>query len=322
MKPYSDTLPHLQQKVAQKKQLEAKLNDLREQKRELDRKVISLRVQHRTELEDVEKLEGRSLANYFYRFAGKLDDKLTEERRQAAAAKVKLDAAERELQGVDQDLTEIYEQLQQLRDCETLYAAVLQEKRAALQASGTPAGAAILELEEQIAMLKSQKREIREASSAGHSALATTERILTELSDADSWNTWDMFGGGGIITHMAKHGHLDDAQELVEVLQSQLRRFQTELADINIQSNMQINIEGFLRFADYFFDSLFADWAVGDRIHESQTSVTNVRYRIESALNKLVQIEQQGENQIQFLQEKIEALVIQAESGSKPSEIP
>ena len=321
MKSYSDSLLHLQQKVAQKKQLEAKLNDLREQKRELDRKVISLRVQHRTELEDVEKLEGRSLANYFYRFAGKLDDKLTEERRQAAAAKVKLDAAERELHGVDQDLTEIYEQLRQLRDCETQYAALLQEKRAALQASGTPTGTAILELEEQIATLKSQKREIREASSAGHSALATTDRILSELSDADSWNTWDMFGGGGIITHMAKHGHLDDAQELVEVLQSQLRRFQTELADINIQSNMQINIEGFLRFADYFFDGLFADWAVGDRIHESQTSVTNVRYRIESALNKLSQIERQGENQIQFLQEEIEALVMQAESGPEPPEI-
>jgi len=33
---------------------------------------------------------------------------------------------------------------------------------------------------------------------------------------------------------------------------------------------MQVNVDGFLRFADYFFDGLFADWAVLDRINQSQ----------------------------------------------------
>ena len=95
---YDNNLLQLQQKVALKKQLEAKLNDLREQRKVFDKQVIELRVAHRSEQEDVEKLEGKSLANYFYQVIGKLDDKLTEERRQAAAARVKLDAAERELE--------------------------------------------------------------------------------------------------------------------------------------------------------------------------------------------------------------------------------
>ena len=83
---YDNNLLQLQQKVALKKQLEAKLNDLREQRKVFDKQVIALRVAHRSEQEDVEKLEGKSLANYFYQVIGKLDDKLTEERRQAAAA--------------------------------------------------------------------------------------------------------------------------------------------------------------------------------------------------------------------------------------------
>ena len=87
---YDNNLLQLQQKVALKKQLEAKLNDLREQRKVFDKQVIELRVAHRSEPEDVEKLEGKSLANYFYQVIGKLDDKLTEERRQAAAARVKL----------------------------------------------------------------------------------------------------------------------------------------------------------------------------------------------------------------------------------------
>ena len=119
-----------------------------------------------------------------------------------------------------------------------------------------------------------------------------------------------MFGGGGIITHMAKHGHLDDAQANIMALQGMLRKFKTELADINIQANMQVNVDGFLRFADYFFDGLFADWAVGDRISESQSSVMSVRYKIEQAMNKLTGMDQAADKQIAALKAKIEELVI------------
>ena len=92
---FDGSLSDLQQKVALKKQLEAKLSDLRDQRRVFVKKTIELRVEHRSEQEDVEKLEGRSLANYFYQVIGKL-----EERREASAAKIKLDAAERELAAV------------------------------------------------------------------------------------------------------------------------------------------------------------------------------------------------------------------------------
>ena len=92
-----DPLFELQKKIAMKPSLEAKLRELQNQRREYDREVISLRVAFRKEQEDVEKLEGRSLANYFFQVVGKLDEKLDQERKEAYAAKVKLDAAEREL---------------------------------------------------------------------------------------------------------------------------------------------------------------------------------------------------------------------------------
>ena len=100
------------------------------------------------------------------------------------------------------------------------------------------------------------------------------------------------------------------AQANIMALQGMLRKFKTELADINIQANMQVNVDGFLRFADYFFDGLFADWAVGDRISESQSSVMSVRYKIEQAMNKLTSIDQAADKQIAALKAKIEELVI------------
>ena len=310
MTNYDNELLQLQEKVSQKKQLEAKLKVLRDQRIVFDKKVVELRVAHRSEQEDVEKLEAKSLANYFYLVIGKLGDKLTEERKEAAAAKVKLDAAEQELAAVDVEIGEVQAQLGKLYGCEKAYTAALEKKHSEIKESGSPAAEEILDHEEKIAFLQSQKREIREALTAGGNALHAADDVLSELKSADNWNTWDMFGGGGIITHMSKHGHLDDAQANVMVLQGMLRKFKTELADINIQADLQVSIDGFLRFADYFFDGLFADWAVGDRIHESQSSVLNVKNKIAHAMNQLTKMEKSTDQQIAALKARIEELVI------------
>ena len=308
----TDTLFDLQQKVAMKPALEAKLRELQNQRREYDREVISLRVAFRKEQEDVEKLEGRSLANYFFQVVGKLDEKLDQERRDAYAAKVKLDAAERELAGIESDIAEIQTQLNEIRIAEAQYREELEKKRAALKVSGTAAADQILDIEQKIAALEAQKREIKEAISAGYSALGTADRILSELESADGWNTWDMFGGGGIITHMAKHSHLDEAQDLVSDLQSKLRRFKTELADIQITANMRIQIDGFLRFADYFFDGLFADWAVGDEISQSMNSVSSTRSQISRTLDKLNEMEKASNHGIEKLKIQLDDLVVKS----------
>ena len=306
------SLLDLQQKIAMKSSLEAKLNELHTQRRTYDREVISLRVAFRKEQEDVEKLEGRSLANYFFKVVGKLDDKLDQERREAYAAKVKLDAAERELAGIESDMQEIQSLLSEIRIAEAQYQDALEQKRLSLRTSGTETGDQIIELEQKIAALEVQKREIREAMNAGYSAQATADRILSELESADGWNTWDMFGGGGIITHMAKHSHLDDAQELVSELQSKLRRFKTELADIQITANVQVNIDGFLRFADYFFDGLFADWAVGDKISQSMNSVSGTKSQISRTLDKLNSMEQAADRGIAGLKQQLDELIVKA----------
>ena len=307
-----DDLFALQQKVAQKPLLESKLYELHTQRRQYDNQVISLRVAFRKEQEDVEKLEGRSLTNYFYQVIGKLDDKLDQERKEAYAAKVKLDAAERELAGIESDIKEIQEQITDVLVAGARYKDALELKRRQLKDSGTQVADQILSMEERIASLQAQKQEIKEAISAGFSARSTADRILSELEDADGWNTWDILGGGGIITHMAKHSHLDEAQDLVQELQSQLRRFKTELADIQISANMQVNIDGFLRFADYFFDGLFADWAVGDKISQSLSSVSNTKSEINRTIDKLNDMERAVDQKIQQKKTKLEQFVVKA----------
>lgn len=255
MRHYDEELRELQIQAATKNRLEAMLKELRQQKNILGTRVEELSAQKAKEQLDVERLEKNSLVNYFYQVVGKLDDKLTKERQEAYEAAVKYDAAYSELQAIEVELSAKEMEYGRVRRSDERYQEV-------------------------------QLKELEEAISAGRHADQTADLILESLSSAQSWGTFDLLGGG-LIADMAKHSHLDEAQEKVERLQGALRRFKTELADVEIIADMQVSIDGFLRFADYFFDGLFADWSVMNRISEARGQVENVKKQIQTVLSKL-----------------------------------
>ena len=308
MKFYDEQLQKLQEQIARKRQLEAKVSELRAQRSEISARVSELNAIRLEEQADVEKLEGRSLAAFFYHVIGKMDEQLTKEREEAYAARVKYDAAACELSAVEEDLARYEGELAGLYNCERQYNAVLQEKAEAVKASGGTAAEEILKMEERLAFLNSQSRELQEAVSAGNSALSTANQVLSSLDSAQGWGTWDLLGGG-LISDLAKHSHLDDAQYTIEQMQSQLRCFKTELADVNISADMQVNVDGFLRFADYFFDGLFADWAVMDKIEQAQEQVESTKSQIEGALSRLVSMQRAVEQEQVQLQGRLDNLV-------------
>ena len=276
---YDEKLKALQEKISRSRQLTSMLNELRIQRDTIAARVRELETIKMDEQADVDRLEGRSLASFFYNVIGKMDERLNKEREEAYAARVKYDAAARELEAIDGDIHRCESELSDLRGCEREYEATLQEKANAVKSAGGARAEEILKLEERHAYLESQKKELREAISAGNSARSTAESVLSSLDSAEGWGTWDLLGGG-LLADMAKHSHLDEAQGAIERLQSQLRRFKTELADVTIHADMQVNVDGFLRFADYFFDGLFADWAVMDKISQSQSQVQSTKTKL------------------------------------------
>ena len=286
MRHYDEELRELQIQAATKNRLESVLKELRKQKSMLEVSVEELSERKNKEQLDVDRLERRSLANYFYQVVGKLDDKLTKEKQEAYEAAVKYDAAYSELQAVEADIRAKELEYGKVRRSNERYQEVLKEKQEAVKLSGVPEAAEILRLEAQITSLDVQRKELEEAISAGKRAEQIANSIMDSLSSAEGWGTWDLFGGG-LIADMAKHSHLDEAQGQVERLQDALRRFKTELADVEIIADMQVNIDGFLRFADYFFDGLFADWSVMNKISDAQGQVGRVKSQIGTVLSKL-----------------------------------
>lgn len=308
---YNDELKEFHSKVARKKHLEVVLQDLWAQEQELVPKVAELEQTKMDEQEDVERLEGGSLAAFFYSVVGKMDEKLDKERQEAYMASVKFDAAVRQLETVEYEIEKNEKELEELQGCEERYEQLLKEKLEILKSASGSVATEILQLEESILHINNQKREIEEAVSAGDQALKVAKDVQSSLRSADGWSTFDILGGGWIAS-MAKHEHLDEAQHKVELLQIKLRKFRTELADVKISADMKVSIDGFTRFADFFFDGLFMDWMVADQISQSQKQVALTTLQIEEAIERLEKLQVKAEKDKEHLQKQLEELVVRS----------
>lgn len=286
MAGYNEKLAELRYRLSRKQHLEAALDSLYTQRRELSENIRTLESSRDSEQADVDRLEKRGLANLFYSVSGKLEERLEKERAEASAAALRWQSAQRELDGLTYDIEQYEAELRTLEDCQARYDGLLREKMEQVKASGGPEAMELLRLDERIAALCAQIKELKEAVCAGGEARRTTDAILSCLDSAEGWGTWDLIGGG-LLSDLAKHSRLDDAQEYVCLLQRQLSRFRAELADVSLDADIQISVDGFLRFADFFFDGLFSSLGVLERIHDAQAQVSRVSSSLAGTISRL-----------------------------------
>ncbi len=309
MLQYDETIKEFRQKISRKKHLEAMLEDLNKQKYDLEDEVRILKIRKNYEQKDVDRLEGRSLSAFFYGVIGKKDEKLEKERSEAYAAAVKYDSGVRELEYVETAIRNNTQELESLAGCEEKYEKLLSEKASLIKEQDDFTAHEITKLEERISDAENQKKEIAEAVYVGEKAAECARAVISKLGDAENYGVWDLVGGG-IISDIAKHGALDEAQELIEELQIQLRKFKTELADVTINDELKIDISEFLRFADYFFDNLFSDWMVLKKIQKSLEQVKSVHKSIENVLDTLGEMYAKAEAEYILSKEKLDNFII------------
>ena len=283
-------LKQLNGALARQGQLEAQLKDLQEQRTERERRVMDTSRVFWEEQEDVDKLEKGGLRSLLLSLTGDKEARLSQERREALAAKLQYDQAQRDLEDIDGRIRAVLGEKDSLRIDRIRRDALLEEKGELLKQMGGEAGARLTELDQRLDELESQRREVSEALFAGEGAEQALAAVLDSLDRAGDWGTWDLLGGGMLAT-MAKHEHLDDAQAGIGWAQQCLSRFRTELADVGHMEIPQVHIGEFATFADYFFDGLFADWFVQSRIHDAQDGVSEVHLHVLHALGRLRELD-------------------------------
>ncbi|MFH2038855.1 MAG: hypothetical protein ABIJ65_05410 [Chloroflexota bacterium] len=302
-------------KISEQKRLKLKLEgDLHTVETELQAASTRFSVlasQLEKEKVDVEKLEHLSLKALFYSVLGSKEQQLDKERQELLSAQLKYQQSRKQVTFLEQDKNSLIRQLGDLANIEAEYELLLSEKEDLLRRSEQPVARELIEVSGKIANLNSQLKEIAEAISAGNRVISGLEAIIASLESAESWGVWDMLGGG-ILATAVKHSRIDDARTSVESVQEKMSHFKRELADVQENIDLQIDISEFTRFADFFFDNLITDWLVQKKIETSLTQSKKAKEIILQALQKLDELRKRTQQTHNALQEKQVLLIEQA----------
>lgn len=140
-------------------------------------------------------------------------------------------------------------------------------------------------------MTREQKlREIREAIDAGMRTRQYLQQAMRELESAQGFGFADMLGLD-MIGGIGKHMKLAGARQQMELARNQVAVFQKELRDVNYALNLNLDVGGFLTFADFFLDGILADVLVQSRIGEMKQQVENGLWQLSRIMEDLARME-------------------------------
>ena len=133
--------------------------------------------------------------------------------------------------------------------------------------------------------MSDMRKEVREAIAAGNDALSSLYQARDLLQSARNWGIWDILGGGFLST-MIKHHKLDQANACMSEAERKLAVFREELKDVELPQ-MQLSIDGFLSFADFFFDGVLEDYLVQRKINQARDKVERAITYVEALVREL-----------------------------------
>ena len=122
-------------------------------------------------------------------------------------------------------------------------------------------------------------REVDEAIRAGERALDSLREAKAKLNSARNWGIYDILGGG-VISSMVKHSKMSSANEWVAQANHDLKRFAKELRDVD-EDGLYVQAGSLASTLDIFFDNVFSDFIVQNRINEARAEIDRMIDRIE-----------------------------------------
>lgn len=277
--------------IAQKNILERRLTTTESNLQSARLKVKSLQEAYEKEAKDVEKMNRLSFSSFVATLLNTKAERLEKEEIEALEAKKSLDSAHFDVMALESEFKSLQDQVWSLADAPKQYQAALEAKLNYLKIQDPSASQVLEDLENQMQVLTQQKIEIAEAIDACQSTHDHLKTVVGVLSEAKSWSTYDMVGGGMFAT-MVKRDKMDQAKHQMDGLNLKIQRLNQELADIATLNVAHMDLDG-MRLSDYLFDCFFVDLAVHQRIvdaieklHQLENKLLRLKDQLQSNLNE------------------------------------
>lgn len=118
--------------------------------------------------------------------------------------------------------------------------------------------------------------------------------------------------GGGVVADIAKHSSLHQARDNASKTQSLMNRFKREFTEVKLKTNFQIEMDGFTKVADFFFNGFLMGFLVQSKINASYDDISSVKRQVSQVLSQLSSMKNKVESDIISKQVELETFIHQA----------
>lgn len=295
-RPLNEAIRESKRKILTKEKLERQLKGVYEELASAEKRQLELEQVLKKELKDFDRIQKTNLISIFYDIIGRREEQIDKEKREYLNALLNFENQEKLLEALYEDRKQIEQALVALREAEDEYQRLLSQKEAFLKQHNHSSYDKLLAIDDSINLNLSYEKDLIEAREAGGKVMGALMKTQTTLSEAETWGTLDMLGGG-IMTTALKQGKLGEVQGLIKELKILFSHYKIELNDIGKRIDLDLNIDSLTTFADYFFDNFFTDWVVQSKIgatkQQVQSALEIVRGQLDQMQEQLVTSERE-----------------------------
>ena len=292
-----------------KETLEEKLVTLEDTYYRKNKVLEGLEEKQNKEFKDVEKFNKISVVNIISTIFNCREEKLYKEEQEYLEAKLRYEEYRVTVEALKNDLETTKSRIESISNYEERYEELIQQKSEILKGIDLNKRLELEEIEDSINRYVKEGIEIKEAIDEAINCDFTVNSALKYLNDASGLATWDILGGG-TITSIMKHDAVKSAQKEIERLGYAITKLEKELSDINMMNILGDfnNIESSY-LVDVFFDNIFTDISVSNKIDSSLGKVRNVKNKLDRCKEELYEKEKNNNEEVIRLREKYKELV-------------
>lgn len=273
LRELNERINKVKEDIASKEVLNKKVEKYNAQLKVEEDKLLGLEVKLKKEYKDVEKLKKVTFSNLVSTLMKNKDEKLEKEQHEYLMAKIEYDEHTASVELLKQNIENIKSRLKNISNCEVEYKELLNSKIELVRAYGENYDKNKLDnLEYEIDKALRNIKEVEEALSAGKSLVRELDKAKESLNSAHNWGLYDIMGGG-IVSSVIKHNRVEEAENSFRNISGLVSRFNKELGDVRVKG---ITISTTSIAFDIFFDNIFTDWSVQNKINESLNNVVSI----------------------------------------------
>ncbi|WP_064196462.1 MULTISPECIES: hypothetical protein [Emticicia] len=278
----------ISQKLENRKQILRKLQEAKRVYVTEQKKLEATKQQMEDEFKDVKDLETLTLKSIWYNLLNKKFSELEREQAEYYQAKIQFESQQNKVDNLSLEIKSYEAQVFDLETIKIQYEGLIQEKVKLLKANNHPQLVDVFSKQEELVKIDAYKNEIQEAILAAENVLTIIPKAVKELKGAKDYATWDMIGGGTMATYL-KRQKMNKAKLGIVEINYALDKLKRELKDLKpdlFPSEIKFNTSW--EFADYFFDIIFVDMKIRERIVDAYNAILSLHKEIILLKEKLI----------------------------------